>query len=322
MSYLDGIDISNWQKGLNIKKVDADFIIIKASEGVGYKDPCFEAWAKQLSEMGKPFGIYHFATGRTSGAEEAFYFWKIVQKYNGKAVFILDWEARALKQGVSYAKAFLDNFYKVSGKRCLIYMSQSVTNSYNWEKVAKTYKLWVAGYPYPDKPTKYYHPKQYSNLGAWDKAVMRQYSSHGSVEGYGARLDVNCFYGSKTDWDKLAGIKTEPKKEEPKKEEPKKTEPKKEEPKKEAKKEETKKSTDTLAQEVISGKWDEGSSRTSKLKKAGYDPEKVQQRVNKYYDIAKDVIKGRYGNGAERTEKIKKAGYNPATVQKLVNKLL
>ena len=200
-------------------------------------------------------------------------------------------------------------------------MSQSVTTAYNWKEVAKNYLLWVAGYP-NNKATKYYHPEQYKKLGAWEKAIIRQYTSEGVIKGYPAPLDLDCFYGTKEDWDKLAGIKTEPKKEEPKKEEPKKTEPKKEEPKKEAKKEETKKSTDTLAQEVISGKWGEGSDRTSKLKKAGYDPVKVQQRVNKYYDVAKDVIKGKYGNGAERTEKIKKAGYNPATVQKLVNKLL
>lgn len=302
MAYLNGIDISHWQKGLKIKNMDADFIILKATEGVGYKDPCFDAWAKDVLASGKKLGIYHFANGRTSGAEEAFYFWDVVKKYNGKAIFILDWEANALKKGVSYAKAFLDNFYKVSGKRCLIYMSKSVTTDYNWTSVAKNYQLWVAGYPNNNK-TKYYQPAQYSNLGAWKKAIMRQYSSNGSVSGYNGNLDIDCFYGSKADWDKLAGTKTEPKKEEPKKEEP-------------------KKSIDAIAQEVIAGKWGTGDTRVSKLKKAGYDSKKVQERVNKYYDIAKDVVKGRYGNGAVRVEKLKKAGYNPTVVQKIVNELI
>lgn len=316
MAYLDGIDISNWQKGLKIKSVDADFVILKATEGVGYKDSCFDAWAKDVLASGKKLGIYHFATGRTSGAEEAFYFWKVVKKYNGKAIFILDWEANAVRKGVSYAKAFLDNFYKVSGKRCLIYMSQSVTTSYNWSKVAEKYGLWVAGYP-NNNTTKYYHPTQYKHLGAWKKAVMRQYSSHGSVKGYGGRLDINCFYGDKEDWDKLAGIKVSEKpKEEPKKEEPKKETPKKEEAKP------VQKSIDTIAQEVIAGKWGTGESRNSKLKKAGYDSVKVQNRVNKYYGVAKDAIRGKYGNGSKRTEKLKKAGYSPATVQKIVNELL
>ena len=314
MAYLDGIDISAWQKGLKIKNMDADFVILKATEGVGYKDSCVDAWAKDVLASGKKLGFYHFATGATSGAEEAFYFWKIVQKYNGKAIFVLDWEGKALKKGVSYAKAFLDNFYKVSGKRCLIYMSQSATTAYNWKDVAKNYKLWVAGYPNM-KSTGYYHPEQYKNLGAWEKATIRQYSSTGSIKGFNSRLDINCFYGTKEDWDKLAGIKIEPKKEEPKKEEPKKTEPKKTEPKKE----ESKKSIDTIAQEVINGKWGSGDERVSKLKKAGYDPKTVQERVNKYYSVAIEVIKGKYGNGDERKAKLKKAGYNPALIQKLVN---
>ena len=312
MAYLDGIDISHWQKGLNVKKIDADFIIIKATQGVNFKDPCFDKWAKEILASGKKLGIYHFATGNTSGAEEAFYFWKHVKQYNNKAIFVLDWEADALRKGVSYAKAFLDNFYKVSGKRALIYTSRSVTNSYNWSSVAKNYKLWVAGYPNYN-PTEYYHPSQYPNLGAWSKATIRQYSDRGIVSGYNGYLDMDCFYGTKADWDKLAGIKTT-------------TIEKKEEPKKTTttttKTITTKKSIDTLAREVIAGKWGTGDSRKTKIKKAGYDYNQVQARVNKYDSVAKDVVKGKYGNGAIRTSNLKKAGYDPATVQKLVNQLL
>lgn len=38
--------------------------------------------------------------------------------------------------------------------------------------------------------------------------------------------------------------------------------------------------------------------------------------------IAKEVIAGKWGNGDERKEKLKAAGYDPAAIQKLVNKLL
>lgn len=40
------------------------------------------------------------------------------------------------------------------------------------------------------------------------------------------------------------------------------------------------KSIDEVAQEVIDGKWGNGDERISKLKKAGYDPEAVQKKVN------------------------------------------
>lgn len=42
-----------------------------------------------------------------------------------------------------------------------------------------------------------------------------------------------------------------------------------------------KKSLTTIAKEVIAGKWGNGDTRTKKLKKAGYDPKKVQAQVNK-----------------------------------------
>ena len=41
-----------------------------------------------------------------------------------------------------------------------------------------------------------------------------------------------------------------------------------------------KKSVDTIAKEVIAGKWGNGAARKQKLKAAGYDPDEVQQRVN------------------------------------------
>lgn len=40
------------------------------------------------------------------------------------------------------------------------------------------------------------------------------------------------------------------------------------------------KSVETLAKEVISGKWGNGSERKERLTKAGYDYRKVQDKVN------------------------------------------
>lgn len=45
-------------------------------------------------------------------------------------------------------------------------------------------------------------------------------------------------------------------------------------------KKETKKDITTIAKEVIAGKWGSGSTRKKKLKEAGYDPSKVQAKVN------------------------------------------
>ena len=35
---MNGIDISNWQKGINLAAVPGDFVIMKVTEGTGYVD--------------------------------------------------------------------------------------------------------------------------------------------------------------------------------------------------------------------------------------------------------------------------------------------
>lgn len=91
-----------------------------------------------------------------------------------------------------------------------------------------------------------------------------------------------------------------------------------------------KKSITTIANEVIQGAWGTGTARKSALKKAGYDPDAVQTKVNEILakntkksiaTIAKEVLAGKWGNGTARRNALKKAGYDPDAVQKKVNEL-
>lgn len=92
-----------------------------------------------------------------------------------------------------------------------------------------------------------------------------------------------------------------------------------------------KKDVDTIAREIIAGKWGNGDDRKKRLTAAGYDPAEVQTRVNAILKgnnsnqldtIAREVIAGKWGNGAARVQKLRRAGYNPTEVQKRVNELL
>ena len=88
-----------------------------------------------------------------------------------------------------------------------------------------------------------------------------------------------------------------------------------------------KKSIDTVAKEVIAGKWGNNPQRKQKLEKDGYNYSAVQKRVNelsknKSIDkVAKQVIAGKWGNNPQRKQKLEKAGYNYSAVQKRVNEL-
>lgn len=77
---------------------------------------------------------------------------------------------------------------------------------------------------------------------------------------------------------------------------------------------------DTLAMEVIGGKWGSNPQRKQKLTAAGHDYQKVQNRVNAIIKRTVDeVIDGKWGNNPERERKLEAAGFDPHYIQRLVN---
>ncbi len=93
-----------------------------------------------------------------------------------------------------------------------------------------------------------------------------------------------------------------------------------------------KKNVDTVAREVIAGKWGNNPQRAQKLAAAGYDAAAVQRRVNELLGaatpskpdvdidaLARAVIRGDYGNGDERRRRL---GANYDAVQRRVNQML
>lgn len=90
-------------------------------------------------------------------------------------------------------------------------------------------------------------------------------------------------------------------------------------------------SLDTLARQVIAGKWGNGGVRKKLLTEAGYDYTGVQEKVNAILsgkelksneEIAKEVIAGKWGNGNTRKQNLTTAGYDYSVIQKLVNQML
>ena len=90
-------------------------------------------------------------------------------------------------------------------------------------------------------------------------------------------------------------------------------------------------SFETIAREVIAGKWGNGDTRKKLLTDAGYDYDTVQAKVNALLsgtelksngEIAREVIAGKWGNGDTRKQKLTSAGYDYSAIQKLVNEML
>lgn len=202
-----GIDVSGWQKGIDLSKIDCDFVIVKATQGTGFTSADYERQAKQAKSLGKKLGIYHYANG--SGAEaEAEFFVSKVKPYVKEAILVLDWEKDQNSKfgtGIEYPLAWLNKVYELTGVRPLIYMSKSVTRQHEWGEVAKHYDLWVAQYA-DDNQTGYQSTPwtDKNGYGAWNSPAIFQYSSHGRLNGYNDNLDINIAYMDAEAWDKYA----------------------------------------------------------------------------------------------------------------------
>ena len=203
---LKGIDISNWQKGLDLNKVNCDFVIIKATEGKSYVDNCCDGFFQKALQLGKKLGIYHLANNSDNTAEqEAEWFIQNTRGYIGKAIPVLDWEDGGHTNDVSWAKRWLDLVSEAYGCKPMIYMSESVVNAYDWSSVANAdYGLWVA--KYRDNNADYNYDM--SNAGNkpsvkyWSFYAMWQWTSTGRLDNWSGNLDCNEFYGDTNTWDK------------------------------------------------------------------------------------------------------------------------
>ena len=89
-----------------------------------------------------------------------------------------------------------------------------------------------------------------------------------------------------------------------------------------------------IVQQVIRGEWGVGQERIKELTDAGYNAQRIQEKVNlvlqgsqindtKTMDtVAYEVIQGDWGNGEERKERLEAAGYDYDAVQQRVNEIL
>ena len=209
---MNGIDISRYQKGINLSVVPCDFVIVKATQGTSYVSPEFKRQIRQAEECGKLLGIYHYSGGGGS-IPEAKHFLDVVADYIGKAILFLDWEGEQNPnfRNPEYAKAFLAYVKQSTGIVPFIYMSKSVCRQYSWDS---SYPLWCAQYK-NQNPTGYQdNPWTDSKgFGAWKTCVILQYSSKGQLPGYYGNLDLDKAYITAEEWLMYAGgdIDTAPK---------------------------------------------------------------------------------------------------------------
>lgn len=302
---MNGIDIASYQAGIDLGKVPCDFVIVKATEGVGYVNPDCDRAVQQCIKHGKCWGTYHYVNG--SGAvKEADYYVNNIKGYLGRGILCIDWEGGANRAwgNYSYLETLVSRVIERTGIKPLIYVQASAYAP--TAAVAKRHDcgLWVA--QYADMNATGYQGTPW-NEGAYSCAI-RQYSSAGRLSGWSGNLDLDKFYGDANAWRKYAGA---PGAAAPA---PKPVDPL------------AGKSDNQLADEVIAGKYGDGDARKKALgARYGAVQAIVNQRLSNPLagktdaQLASEVIAGKYGDGENRKRAL---GNRYNAVQAIVNQKL
>lgn len=189
---LTGIDISHHNKYMKdpTQIKNFDFVIMKASEGISFKDSMFDKYNEILSESMTIRGAYHYARpdcGNMPIAEAKNFIEKVWPYIKNENMFLaLDVEGAALKvpQLDGWCYQFCKYVFKVTGIMPLIYTSAAYTHLFE-KCVILGCGLWVAKWGAKPKP---------SDLLPWHFWAIWQYTSKGYVSG--VRTDFNYFNGT------------------------------------------------------------------------------------------------------------------------------
>ena len=298
---LKGIDVSEFQGTIDWAKVKNDgveFAILKLGNiydtDANYKDSKFDTNYKNARANGIKVGAYIYNYCNT-----------VDNLKKG-----LDWAFEKLAGKELDLPLYLD----MEDKTIAVETVDSLTKQCNeFAKLVKEKGYRVGVYANVNWLKNELNPSKFDkNLSVWvaqyykecqyeGKYDIWQYTSSGKVSGVSGNCDMNYLYNEDIMEETSTTV-------------------------------EDKKSIDELANEVVDGKWGNGTDRKTNLEKAGYDYDAVQNRVNEILkekdnkksvtEVAKDVIAGDYGNGEDRKKKLEAEGYDYETVQAKVNQLL
>lgn len=262
-----GIDVSRWQRGFNFQKAKAEgveFVIIKSSQA-DFIDSQFENHYKNAKAAGLGVGAYHFctATNISQAKMEAATCIKAIKGKTFEYPIYLDFENSS---GVKYVasnkanntaivKAFCSEL-EAAGYWAGIYMNHNFyKNVVDGPALANKFSIWIASWGSVN-------PVEEAKMWQFGGEINRLRSN--KIAGVVCDQDY-CFedYPSLIKEKGLNGFTKQP----------------------------PKKSIDELVDEVIAGKWGNGSERKERLTEAGYDYNAIQAGVNEKMSEYKPEIK-------------------------------
>ena len=192
--YREGIDVSHWQGNIDWVQVAGagkSFAIVKATEGVGYKDDKYDRNKAGAMGNGLKFGAYHFARPENDPIREADWFVDNSDYEHGMLIPTLDLErtgGRGPTGLTNWTKAWLARVDERLGVKPMIYMSpyfwRTNLNNTRWFADNGYEVLWIAHWHVANPAP----PAENWGGHGW---TFWQYTSDGRVPGISGRVDLN-----------------------------------------------------------------------------------------------------------------------------------
>lgn len=294
-----GIDVSVYQGDIDWDRVKPhiDFAILRIGLGddiPSQDDAKFERNYDECVRLGIPFAVYFFsyAVNKAKVQSEIAHIKRLLEGKTINAPVYIDVEnTRGL------------DWRTISNADML-----GIMQEFNAQLNALGYKMGI----YSSRSA-FWNEKMsdpwYDNVSKWiaeygDKVNdfnrtydIWQHTSKGAIDGINGNVDMNVMYNNVFSFEQAPSVK----------------------------------SNEQLADEVINGKWGNGTDRKNRLTAAGYNYEAVQTIVNERLgksnlksldEIAREVVRGKWGNGSERVKRLTAAGYDAKAVQSRVNDLM
>lgn len=153
-----GVDLSQWN-GDEVAEIGPEdsltFIICKATEGIGYKDPDFKTNMNTIRSKNAVSGCYHFYHSNEDPVKQAQFFWNTVSQAEVPQIApVVDIEQGSLPsknagtaaQIQSNLKLFIEELKKLSGREPILYTGEAFGAQYLNDAYFANYRLWLAEY--------------------------------------------------------------------------------------------------------------------------------------------------------------------------------
>ncbi|MEZ3549300.1 MAG: hypothetical protein K1W02_00990 [Muribaculaceae bacterium] len=187
-----GIDISAHNGNVDMERVAADgyeFVFIKATEGVDFKDRNFRVNYDKAEKAGLKTGIYHFFRFDRDGVEQALNLLKAVGKRRPDLGIVIDVEKAGNPDSIPKEKiqsrlTHMVEYLNLLGHRVMFYSNR---DGY-YEYLADAFPgapLWICGFS--ENPI-------HAEWSFW------QFNHRGEVDGIEGDVDLNAFCGSREEW--------------------------------------------------------------------------------------------------------------------------